>query len=55
MLAHPVTPAVKALVAHRTGEPAFARTRAPLLPTPADGAAQLAAQFDRLGAAAAAA
>src|SRR5690606_2914332 len=26
----PVTPAVKALVAHRTGDPAWLRTRAPL-------------------------
>ncbi|ALN71379.1 dihydrodipicolinate synthase family protein [Aureimonas sp. AU20] len=55
VLGFPVTPAVKALVAHRTGEPGFARTRAPLLPTPSEGASRLGAALDGLGAAAAAA
>ncbi len=54
VLRHPVTAAVKALVAHRTGEPGFGRVRAPLAPTPPEGAARLGALLDRLGAAEAA-
>ena len=44
----PVTPAVKALVAHVTGDAAWARTRAPLEATPAAAAAMLAALHDRV-------
>lgn len=50
ILTFPVTPAVKALVAHRTGDEAFARVRAPLVPTPAEGAARLGATYDALSA-----
>ncbi len=49
--AHPVVPAVKALVAHHRGDPAWARVRAPLLPAPAPVAAALAARLDALSAA----
>lgn len=44
----PVTPAVKALVAHVTGDDAWGRTRAPLEPTPAAAAAALAEVHDRV-------
>ncbi len=44
----PVTPAVKALVAHVTGDDAWRRTRAPLEPTPAVAAAALADVHDRV-------
>lgn len=44
----PVTPAVKALVAHVTGDAAWARTRAPLEPTPPATAAALAELHDRV-------
>ncbi|WP_182086680.1 dihydrodipicolinate synthase family protein [Aureimonas sp. ME7] len=54
VLAHPVTPAVKALVAHRTGDPAWARVRSPLVPTPEAARSGLGALLDRLGAAKAA-
>ncbi|WP_062236333.1 dihydrodipicolinate synthase family protein [Aureimonas sp. N4] len=50
VLTFPVTPAVKALVAHRTGEAGFARVRAPLVSTPAEGAARLGAIYDALNA-----
>ena len=48
VVAHPVTPAVKALLAHVTGDPSWGRTRPPLVPTPAAAAADLAALHDRL-------
>ncbi|MCE1235930.1 MAG: dihydrodipicolinate synthase family protein [Hyphomicrobiales bacterium] len=44
----PVTPAVKALVAHVSGDAAWMRTRAPLEPTPAATAKALAELHDRL-------
>jgi 4-hydroxy-tetrahydrodipicolinate synthase len=44
----PVTPGVKALVAHVTGDAAWARTRAPLEPTPDAAAKRLAAVYDRV-------
>lgn len=50
----PVTPAVKALVAHRTGDPAWLRTRAPLQPVAAADATRLGALFDAVLAASAA-
>ncbi|MDK9698255.1 MAG: dihydrodipicolinate synthase family protein [Siculibacillus sp.] len=44
----PVTPAVKALVAHCTGDASWARTRPPLEPTPAAAATELAGIHDRV-------
>jgi 4-hydroxy-tetrahydrodipicolinate synthase len=54
VLKHPVTPAVKALVAHRTGDAGWIRVRAPLVATPPEARATLGAQLDRLVEAAAA-
>lgn len=54
VLRHPVTPAVKALVAHRTGEEGWTRVRAPLVSTPADGRATLGRLLDGFRKAAAA-
>jgi len=51
VLEFPVTPAVKALVAHRTGDEAFLRTAPPLVPTAPAARARLAAAFDALRAA----
>ena len=48
LLRHPVTPGVKALVAHRYRDDAFLATAAPLLPVDAATRAELAAAFDRL-------
>jgi 4-hydroxy-tetrahydrodipicolinate synthase len=48
IVAHPVLPSVKALVAHRHGDPQYARTRPPLVDLDADRAMRLAAAFDRL-------
>lgn len=48
IVAHPVMPSVKALVAHRHGDAQYARTRPPLVDLDADRAARLAAAFDRL-------
>ena len=45
LLKYPVTPAVKALVAARTDDPAWANTRAPLLPLSADEAGTLGARI----------
>jgi 4-hydroxy-tetrahydrodipicolinate synthase len=45
--AHPVTPAVKALVAHHRRDAEWTRVRPPLLPTPAPAAAALSAALDR--------
>lgn len=44
----PVTPAVKALVAHLRRDPAWGRVRLPLAATPAATAASLCALYDRL-------
>lgn len=46
LLTGPVTPAVKALVAHVTGDAAWRRTRVPLDPTPDAALAKLAELFD---------
>lgn len=48
VVALPVTPAVKALVAHVSGDAGWMRTRAPLQSTPASDAAALAAFHDRV-------
>ena len=48
LLRHPVTPGVKALVAHRYGDDGFLATAPPLLPVDASVRAELAAAFDRL-------
>jgi 4-hydroxy-tetrahydrodipicolinate synthase len=55
VIANPVMPAVKALVAHRHRDPGYARTRPPLVDLDAGSAAALAAAFDALMAGAAAA
>ena len=54
VLKYPVTPAVKALVAHRSGDEGWTRVRAPLVSTPAEGRARLGPMIDRFFAAAAA-
>jgi len=51
VLKYPVTPAVKALVAHRTGDAGWQAVRPPLLPLPIDDATRLAARYDALFAA----
>lgn len=48
LLRHPVTPAVKALVAHRYDDDGFVAVAPPLLPIDATVRAALAAAFDRL-------
>jgi 4-hydroxy-tetrahydrodipicolinate synthase len=48
VLRFPVTPAVKALVAHRYGDDAYLLTAPPLVPTEPGARAQLAAAFDAL-------
>lgn len=48
VLRYPVTPAVKALVAHTTGDAAWLTVRAPLLPISAADAAQLGRVYDRV-------
>jgi len=48
LLAYPVIPAVKALVAHRSGDPAWLATRAPLQPLSPGEAARLGAVADSL-------
>lgn len=48
LLSHPIIPAVKALVAHKTGNPAWAAVRAPLSPLPAQDASTLGARMDEL-------
>jgi 4-hydroxy-tetrahydrodipicolinate synthase len=48
LLRFPVTPAVKALVAHRYGDAAYLNTAPPLEPTEASARAQLASAFDAL-------
>lgn len=53
VLAHPVIPAVKALIAHRTGDPAWLAVRPPLTALGAGDAGRLAARYDALFAAAA--
>ncbi|GGF44539.1 dihydrodipicolinate synthase family protein [Aliidongia dinghuensis] len=54
VLAHPVIPAVKALVAHRTADVSWRAVRPPLMPLGAEEAVRLAARYDALFAAAAA-
>lgn len=48
VIAHPVTPAVKALVAHLTGDRTWLRTRPPLQPVSDAVVAALAAAHDRV-------
>jgi 4-hydroxy-tetrahydrodipicolinate synthase len=48
VLRHPVIPAVKALVAHRTGDAEWRHVRAPLVAMPAGPAATLGATYDKL-------
>jgi 4-hydroxy-tetrahydrodipicolinate synthase len=48
VLQFPVTPAVKALVAHRYGDDAYLSTAPPLVPTEPPARARLAAAFDAL-------
>ena len=48
LLRHPVTPAVKALVAHQSGDPAWLRTRPPLEALSAADAAALGQQSDAI-------
>lgn len=51
VLKYPVTPAVKALVAHRAGDRAWRNVRTPLVPTPDAHAQALCAAYDSLFAA----
>lgn len=44
----PIMPAVKALVAHRHGDPQYARTRPPLVDLKADVASDLVSRFDAI-------
>jgi 4-hydroxy-tetrahydrodipicolinate synthase len=48
VLRHPVTPAVKALVAHRYGDDGFLATAPPLEPVGVEARAELGAALDRL-------
>ncbi|KAB0268248.1 dihydrodipicolinate synthase family protein [Microvirga brassicacearum] len=48
VLRYPVTPAVKALVAHRTGDAEWRHVRAPLVALPTGTAASLSAAYDTL-------
>jgi len=48
VLRHPVTPAVKALLAHRAGDPEWLHCRPPLEALSPEAAGALAAEFDRL-------
>jgi len=48
VLNYPVTPAVKALVAHRTGQATWRTVRPPLMPLDAEAAARLARRYDAL-------
>ena len=48
LLRYPVTAAVKALIAHRTGDPSWLAMRPPLAALPEPAAADLGALFDRL-------
>lgn len=54
VLAHPVIPAVKALIAHRTGDAGWCRVRPPLMSLGAGDAERLGARYDALFAAVAA-
>lgn len=51
LLGYPVLPAVKAMVAHRHGDPQYARTRPPLVDLAAAQAATLTQRFDAITAA----
>ncbi|MDF2811775.1 MAG: dihydrodipicolinate synthase [Microvirga sp.] len=48
VLRYPVTPAVKALVAHRTGDAEWRHVRAPLVALPTGAAGSLSAAYDKL-------
>jgi 4-hydroxy-tetrahydrodipicolinate synthase len=48
VLKFPVTPAVKGLVAHRTGDPAWLPVRPPLIPLGASEASRLGQIYDRI-------
>ncbi len=48
IVSHPVLPAVKALVAHRHGDPDYARTRPPLVDLSPELAATLIPRFDAI-------
>jgi 4-hydroxy-tetrahydrodipicolinate synthase len=48
LLNYPVTPAVKALVAHTTGDDVWLRVRPPLVPVPAADRQRIGAAFDTL-------
>ena len=48
VLKYPVTPAVKALVAHRTGDAAWLAVRSPLMSIGAEDAVRLARRYDTL-------
>ncbi len=48
LLRYPVTPGIKAIVAHRARDAAFLRCAPPLAAVPAEVAATLAAAFDRM-------
>lgn len=54
VLAHPVIPAVKALIAHRTADVVWCGVRPPLMPLGSGDVERLAARYDTLFAAAAA-
>ena len=49
LVRHPVIPAVKAMVAYRTGDAAWSATRAPLVALPEHDARKLAGLLDRIG------
>lgn len=49
VLRHPVTPAIKVLVAHREGDPEFARAAPPLVTLAGAGAADVVAAYRTLG------
>jgi 4-hydroxy-tetrahydrodipicolinate synthase len=47
IIAHPVLPGIKALIAHQKRDPAWARMRAPMNDLDTAGAAKLIAAFER--------
>ena len=54
MVAHPILPGIKALIAHQKGDPTWARMRPPMVDLDAATTSKLVAAFDRALAAAAA-
>lgn len=48
VVAHPIMPAVKALVAHRSGDPGYLAVRPPLVALPEEVRAALVAAFERI-------